>query len=94
VPFTLRELRRTFTGKLGCEVDAAARHPTFVFRHQGQIIAKTHISHGGGRDVPDGVIGAMARQIGVTGPQLRAAITCSLSADGLVAIILGSRGRT
>jgi len=78
----------SFTGKFGFEVDQGQRHPTFVYRRDGRLVAKTHISHGSGRsDVSDSIVSAMARQIGVTGPQLRDAISCTIPGDGLIRLI-------
>lgn len=90
MPFSLGVVRRAMTAKLGFELDAGRRHPTFILHHGGQIVAKTHISHGAGRqDVSDGVVAAMARQLGVSGPILRDAISCGLSADAFLRVILG-----
>ena len=80
MPFSLGDLRQALTAKLGFELDVGRRHPTFVLRHEGQIIAKTHISHGPRRQtVSDGVVSAMARQVGVTGPVFREAIRCGVT---------------
>lgn len=86
--FTLRQLRRALTRKLGFSLDAGRRHPTFFYVHQGKIVAITHISHGGGRDVSEGIISTMARQVGVEGPQLRAAIDCSLQPSAFIEAML------
>jgi hypothetical protein len=92
MPYSTRDVRRAFTGKFGFDLDEGHRHPTFIYRREGRVVAKTHISHGSGRSaVTDGIISAMARQIGVTGPPLRDAIECTLTGDGLVQLILRSR---
>jgi hypothetical protein len=80
--FSKAEVRRALQSKLGFEMDAGARHPTFIYRDGDQVVAKTHISHGRGRDLSEGVVAAMARQLGVTAPQLRGAIDCRISCDG------------
>jgi hypothetical protein len=91
VAFSLREVRRALTAKLKFEMKEGQRHPTFVYWHQGVIVAKTHISHGSGRDVTEGVVSAMARQLGVTGPQLRDAISCSLSPETFSGLLMRNR---
>lgn len=92
MPFSLGEVRQAMTAKLGFDLDAARRHPTFVLRHEGRIIAKTHVSHGAARrDVSDGVVSAMARQVGVTGPILRDAIRCDVTPAAFLAAVLEGR---
>jgi hypothetical protein len=92
MPFSTRQVRQGMTRKLGFEFDAAASHPIFAYRHGGRIVAKTHISHGaGGRIVSEGIIAAMARQIGVQAPQLRAAINCTLSPEAFRQLLISNR---
>jgi hypothetical protein len=55
------------------------------------IVAKTHISHGRGRDVSDGIVSAMARQLGVTGPQLRDGIACRISGSDFAALVIAGQ---
>jgi hypothetical protein len=77
------------TSKLGFVLDESKKHPTFIYWHNGLIVAKTHISHGSARDVSAGVISAMARQVGVSGPQLRDALSCTLSGESFRRLLLG-----
>lgn len=87
MPFKRTDVRRALTNKLGLEMDADAPHPVFSFRHDGKIVARTHISHSG-KEVPDGIISAMARQLGVSGPQLRDSISCRIGAEAFAELIL------
>jgi hypothetical protein len=41
------------------------------------------------RDLSDFELGAMARQLGVRGPELRQAINCSISGDDFLTLLLG-----
>jgi hypothetical protein len=90
--FAQREVRRALTGKLGMTLDVAKGHPLFAFWHDGQIVAKTHISHGAGKEVSDGVISAMARQLGIRAPELRGAIDCSVSRESFSEMVLRRTG--
>jgi hypothetical protein len=86
--YSRTELRRTLTAKLGLELDRSADHPVFTLWHEGRAVARTHISHGSGKDVGQGLISAMARQLGVTGPELRDSLDCRLTGEAFVALIL------
>jgi hypothetical protein len=66
------------TGKLGMELDTSKSHPVFTLRREGVVIARTHISHGSSKDVSDGVVSAMARQLGITGPEFRDSLSCRI----------------
>lgn len=81
------------TGKLGLELDLSADHPVFTFRDEGRIVARTHISHGSGKDVSAGVVSAMARQLGVTGPQLRDSLSCRIDGETFAALVLAAASR-
>jgi hypothetical protein len=89
VPFSTREVRRALTSKHDFVPDPSGDHPDFSRWHNGQIIAVTHISHGaGGREVTDYVLGRMARQLRVSGPTLRGAITCSIGREAFLQALL------
>jgi hypothetical protein len=89
VPLSTRVVRRALTSKLGFEEDRDASHPQFLRWHQGQLVAQTHISHGsGGKDVSDKVLGSIARELQVSGPQLRRAIGCSISREEFLALLV------
>jgi hypothetical protein len=94
MPYKLRELRRVLTIKLGLELDATADHPTFTFWHDGRVVARTHISHGSGKDVSDGVVSAMARQLGVTGLELRRSIDCEISDEAFASLVIANAKRS
>ena len=93
MPFKYREVRGALTHKLGLELDVSFDHPVFAFWHDGMVIAKTHMSHGSGREVSDSVVSAMARQLGVTGPQLRGSIDCRISPESFAELVLDSASR-
>jgi hypothetical protein len=81
---------RALTGKLGFLEDRSGPHPVFERRHAGLVVGVTHLSHGsGGRDVSEGVLSAMARELGVSGPEFRRAVGCQLSAAAFLALLLG-----
>lgn len=88
-----KELRRLLTGKLGLELDSSADHPTLTFWHEGKAVARTHISHGSGKDVSSGLISAMARQLGVTGPEFRDALSCRISGETFANLIVSRAER-
>lgn len=86
--FKGRAVRAALTGKLGFGEDRSGRHPTFERLHDGEVVGVTHMSHDAeGRDVSDFELGAMARQLGVRGPELRQAIACALSGDDFLTLL-------
>ena len=88
--FKGRAVRAALTGKLGFDEDRGRRHPTFERFHGGEIVGVTHMSHDAERrDLSDFELGAMARQLGVRGPELRQAIHCSISGDDFLTLLLG-----
>jgi hypothetical protein len=88
--FKGRAVRAALTGKLGFEEDRSGRHPTFERVDGGEVVGVTHMSHDAERrDLSDFELGAMARQLGVRGPELRRAIACSISGDDFLALLLG-----
>jgi hypothetical protein len=78
------------TGKLGMEMDTGKAHPTFTLSRDGVVLARTHISHGSSKDVSDGVVSAMARQLGITGPELRDSISCRIDGEAFESLVRGS----
>jgi hypothetical protein len=91
VAFSVRQVRRALGRKLAFEEDTGRRHPTFYLKHDGKVVAVTHISHSSsGDEMSEGVLSAMARQVGVTGPIFRRAIDCTLSRDDFVRQVLDS----
>ncbi len=62
-----RDVERALTQKLGCEVDERGRkHKFFLFSLDGQIVARTHTSHGGDEDLGENLLKAMGEQLRVT----------------------------
>lgn len=88
MPYSRTELRRLFTKKLGLELNLSADHPVLTFWHDGRAVARTHISHGSGKDVGPGVISAMARQLGLTGPELRGTLECRITRETFAELVL------
>ena len=89
MPFGTREVRNALTGKHGFVEDPSGHHRKFTRWHNGQAIAWTHISHGArGQEVSDRVLGAMARQLRVSGPTLRGAISCTIGPEGFLQALL------
>lgn len=86
--FSRSELRRLFTAKLGLELDTSADHPVFTFWHEGRAVARTRISHGSGKDVSSGLIAAMARQLGLSAPELRDSLSCRMSGDTFSQLVI------
>lgn len=94
MPYSVRDVRRTLTRKLSFEEDTGRRHPTFMLRHGGRIVAVTHISHASsGDDVSDRVLAAMARQLRVGGPVFRGAITCAVPAESFIIAVVDAAER-
>ena len=63
-------------------------HHFFDYYHRNKKTrVVTKLSHSS-KEVSDGLLGAMARQIGLTGPEFRAYIDCTLSAENYKALLL------
>ena len=89
MPFSTRTVRKALISKLRFEEDRGRSHPQFVLRHDGRIIALTHISHGPSKkEISEGVIGAMAKQLGVTGRQFRDVVRCAVTREQFLRLIL------
>jgi hypothetical protein len=89
MPYPTRQVRKALVNKHGFVGDPSGDHPDFTRWHNGQIIAVTHISHGGGgKDVSEYVLSRMANQLRVGGPTLRGAITCSVGPDAFLQALL------
>jgi hypothetical protein len=87
--FKGRVVRAALTGKLGFGEDRSGPHPVYERVHDGAVVGVTHMSHNaGGRDLSDHELAAMARQLGVRGPELRQAIGCAISGDDFLALLL------
>ena len=92
MPYSSRQVGTALTNKLGFEDESDRRHRRFMRVHQGRIVGLTYISHGAaGRDITEGLLSTMARQLRVTGPQFRAAIDCRIDADGFLQLLLAPR---
>ena len=83
-------LVRTLRSKLGAEEDSQRRHIWFKVRVDGVVARTTMVSHGGPRQIGQPLLGKIARQLGLTAPQLEALVQCSLSAGEYYRIISGS----
>lgn len=94
MPFSHGEVKRALTGKLQFRFDPVGRHQWFYREHGGQIVGKCHKSHSpDGRDLNEALISAMARELGITGSQLRKAISCQLSNEGLLKALVNRPSR-
>lgn len=88
--FKGRAVRAALTGKLGFGEDRSGRHPTFSRVHEGEVVGVTHMSHDADRrDVSAFELGAMASQLGISGPELRQSIACALSGDDFLNLLRG-----
>lgn len=77
--FSDRQVRKALKSKLGFEESRSGNHAWFVKWHNGLVVGRTKVSHQPpGRDISDSLISAMARQLGVRGPELRGAISCAI----------------
>ena len=89
MPFSTRTVQKALRSKLRFKEDRGRSHPQFVLWHDGRIIATTHISHGSSnKEISDGVIGAMAKQLGVTGRQFRDVVSCAVTREQFLRLIL------
>ena len=71
-------IERALTGKLGCEVENKG-HRVFLFSVDGEVVAKTHTSHGGDEDLRDPLIAKMAEQLGVSKRFFAEVVQCTKS---------------
>ncbi|MCO5202040.1 MAG: hypothetical protein M9925_10105 [Chloroflexi bacterium] len=75
------DLLRTLRAKVGADEDPQRRHIWFKVRVGGVVVRTTMVSHGGPRQIGQPLLGRIARQLGLTAPQLEALVQCTLSAD-------------
>lgn len=88
MPATARQVRQALTKKLGF-VSHHTDHELFELVVDGRVVAVTKISHhSSGRDIGDGLLGAMARQCYVSGPTFRGAVACVVIRDAFVSEVL------
>ncbi len=71
-----RKVEQCLLGKLGCE-RRNNDHRYFNLVVEGQVVAFTKVSHGGS-GIHDNLIGAMARQLGVSRRTFLGAVACSV----------------
>lgn len=60
-----RAIEHALTEKLRCEMEDG-RHRVFIVSLDGQVVAKTHTSHGADEDLGDDLIKHMANQLRVS----------------------------
>jgi hypothetical protein len=85
-------MRSALIGKLGFTEDQSD-HRRYVRVHDGRVVGLTYLSHSAsGKDVTEGVVSAMAKQLKVPGPDFRGAVRCTVGRDAFLEILLKSRG--
>lgn len=86
-PIEKRKLRRILL-QLGFVEDRSKDHVYFHFIHEGQIVARTKISHGGKKDIDKRLLRHILRdQIFLTSSEFRTAIEGELSKEDYIAIL-------
>mgnify|MGYP000044160715 CR=1 FL=1 len=68
MPASARKMDRLLTNKLGFK-RRMGKHQIYVLKVGGRQVARTLISHGT-KEIGDSLLSRMARQIGITRPQL------------------------
>ena len=77
---SVRDMEKTLLRKLGFSSSQGRHHFYDLLDGDGKIVAKTMLSHGPrGKDISKGIFSSIARQIKLTTPQLRDAVSCPLS---------------
>lgn len=89
MPFATRQVRRALVRKHGFVEDTSGPHRVFKRWHQGRLIGITELSHGAsGRDVSETLLGLMAKELGVRGPEFRGAIDCRVDPNTFLSALL------
>jgi hypothetical protein len=83
MPTKSRDMERMLTGKLEAQTREGSSHTKYFVTYEGTLLGRTLLSRGSG-DIPDNLMGAMARQLGVSGQQLRFLLDCSWQYDDYV----------
>jgi len=78
VPLAARQVKQALTGKLECEIDETHHH-YYVYRHNGEIVTKTRMSHGREKEIGNFLIGKMADQLKVSKSFFTELVTCTKS---------------
>lgn len=80
------ELRAILTGKLGFTQSEGSKHELFDLYVDGVYVANTRLSRA--KDpIRSTLFGIIARQVGVSSPQLRQIVACSIDRDGYLEIV-------
>lgn len=77
----LRVIERTLKRKFGFIIDETHHH-MYHFIYNGRRVVSTRLSHKtGNADITKGIVGTIARDIQLKGPQFQRAIQCSFSRE-------------
>jgi len=87
MPLATRNVKRALSSKLRCEEDVKGHHIFYYFIEDGVRVTSTKVSHGSNRDIQDGIVGQMAKQMGVNRPFFAELVQCTKSRDDYVANI-------
>lgn len=79
-------LRSILQDKLGFVNQGGAKHDKYELYVDGVYVAHTTISRNN-EPIRDRLFGMMARQVGVTSPQLRQIVGCTIDRDGYLSIV-------
>ncbi len=79
MPISARKMDKILVNVLGFE-RRMGRHQIYVLTIGGQQVVRTLISHGA-REIGDGLMAAMARQMGITLSQLKRIVAGKLDRD-------------
>ena len=80
MPCPARDMRAALMLKLGCVESRGQRHMRYHVYRDGQLIARTIMSHGI-RELSDGLIGQMAKQLCIRTQVLRQIYECPYGWD-------------
>lgn len=80
MPLAARQVKQALTGKLECEIDETHHH-YYVYRHNGEIVTKTRMSHGRKKEIGNFLIGQMAQQLQVSKSFFTGLVSCTKTHD-------------
>ena len=79
MPVSTRKMDRILVNILGFE-RRMGRHQIYILRFGGKQVARTLISHGV-REIGDDLMAVMARQMGITSPELKEIIAGKMARE-------------
>lgn len=90
MPLDARTVDTRLANKFGFNRSEGSSHVKFRLEVDGVFVAHTRMSRGGS-DIGDPLIGAMARQLGVTASQFRQMVECTIDRDAYLGLVLPGR---